>query len=130
MTIWQRGITFTASVSEPEFETARRHFDDREYFEAHESWEALWNEAGGARHAFLQGLIQVAVALHHAGNENFTGARKLFASALNYLEKGRGDSEPVDVDILKDLVLDFELAIQRRLAGEKGPLPFFQLPVR
>ena len=115
---------------EPQFETARRHFDAKEYFEAHEVWEEMWNEAGGARHSFLQGLIQVAVALHHAGNGNFKGARKLFASALEYLDRGKVDSSPVDVDKLRELVLDFELAIQRKLTGESEALPFFPLPMR
>src|SRR5947209_8221191 len=93
------------------FDQGRQFFDRGEYFEAHEAWEDLWKEAGGARHPFLQGLIQVAVALHHARNENFKGTRKLFASALGYLEKGLSDSEPVDLEALRDRVLDFELAL-------------------
>ena len=105
------------------------HFDAGEYFEAHEVWEDLWNEAEGARHALLQGLIQVAVALHHAEKGNFRGTHKLFASALGYLEKGAADSDPIDLPKLRDCVLDFELALQARERGDAAPLPFFKLPV-
>ena len=107
-----------------EFEKACLLFDTEQYFEAHEVWEDLWNEASGPRHAFLQGLIQIAAALHHAVNGNYNGTRKLFASALGYLETGRSDSLPVDVDQLRDHVLEFELALQR---GE-SELPFFKIP--
>jgi predicted metal-dependent hydrolase len=115
---------------EPSFEKGRQHFDRAEYFEAHEVWEDLWNESEGARTPFLQGLIQVAVALHHAGNGNFKGTRKLFASSLGYLEKGRSDSDPVDIDTLRDFVLEFELALQEHLAGKQIALPFFKLPMK
>ena len=111
------------------FLDATQHFDAGNYFEAHEIWEDLWNEAHGARHAFLQCLIQVAVALHHGRNGNWNGARKLCASALGYLEKGRSDSAPVDLDTLKDHVLDFALAIDKAATGETGELPFFKLPL-
>ena len=117
-------------MSETErFEQGRLHFDAGEYFEAHEVWEDQWNEESGARHAFYQAIIQVAVALHHARNGNFKGARKLFASALGYLERGKIDCAPVDPERLKDLVLDFELAIGARVAGEEKALPFFTLPL-
>ena len=107
------------------FEAARKLFDSGEYFEAHEVWEDMWNQADGPRHAFLQCLIQVAAALHHARNGNLKGTRKLMASALGYLDKGRADSHPVDMDRLRDHILDIEIAIQ---AGHET-LPYFKLPL-
>jgi predicted metal-dependent hydrolase len=115
---------------EIQFKQACDYFDKREFFEAHEVWEDLWHEAHGARHAYLQCLIQVAVALHHAGNENWAGTRKLCASALGYLEKGRSEGKEVDLDKLKDHILDFEIALQKILAGEKVALPIFKLPYK
>jgi len=112
------------------FHRACEHFDKQEYFEAHEVWEDLWNEAHGARHAFLQCLIQVAVALHHGRNGNWNGATKLCASALGYLEKGRSESEPVAVDKLKDHVLDLALVIQKLAAGEPAEISYFKLPIK
>jgi Domain of unknown function (DUF309) len=111
------------------FEKGCLHFDSQDYFEAHELWEELWNEAVGARHAFLQCLIQTAVALHHASRQNWAGTRKLLASSLGYWEKGKSESGTVDMLALKDAVLEFELALQRKLGDEPDlVLPFFKLP--
>jgi len=62
------------------------HFNECDYFEAHEVWEELWTDYQGPSRKFYQGLIQVAVCLFHFGNENIRGAKKLFHSSTNYLE--------------------------------------------
>ncbi len=110
------------------FETACRHFDHEEYFEAHEVWEEIWNDAYGPRRYFLQGLIQAAVALHHARNQNWAGTRKLLASAMDYLERGRSEAPEIDIDLMKDKIVDFEIAVQQTLAGQEILLPFYKLP--
>lgn len=62
------------------------HFNACEFFEAHDVWEELWNDCRGQVRRFYQGLIQVAVALHHFGNGNIHGARKLYFTSRGYLE--------------------------------------------
>jgi uncharacterized protein len=62
------------------------YFNDCEFFESHEVWEELWADTQGDSRKFYQGLIQVAVALHHFGNGNIRGARKLYHSSRAYLE--------------------------------------------
>lgn len=61
-------------------------FNECEFFEAHEVWEDLWTESEGSVRRFLQGMIQVAVCLHHFGNGNIRGARKLYDGCRQYLE--------------------------------------------
>lgn len=112
------------------FQTACDFFNRGDYFEAHEHWEELWNEASGSEHAFLQCLIQVAVALHHGRNGNWNGVRKLCASALGYLEKGRSAAIVIDLDQLKDKILEIEIAVQKIQNGEAEEVPFFQLPLK
>ncbi|MFO0868054.1 MAG: DUF309 domain-containing protein [Pirellulales bacterium] len=79
-----------------------RHFNDCEFFEAHEAWEELWTEYQGPSRKFYQGLIQVAVCLHHFGNGNTRGAVKLYHTSRGYLEAYRPHYEGVDVDKLLD----------------------------
>ena len=50
-------------------------FNKCEFFEAHDVWEELWSEYRGEDRTFYQGLIQVAVALHHFGNGNIRGRK-------------------------------------------------------
>jgi predicted metal-dependent hydrolase len=60
-------------------------FNEGDFFEAHEVWEALWLDSSGPARKFYQGLIQAAVALYHFGNGNLRGAAKLFHSSRDYL---------------------------------------------
>jgi uncharacterized protein len=65
------------------------HFNCCDFFESHEAWELLWAEYQGPARKFYQGLIQTAVALHHFGNGNIRGAKKLYHSSCSYLEPYR-----------------------------------------
>jgi predicted metal-dependent hydrolase len=55
------------------------------YFRSHEVWEELWKEAADSDRQFFRGLIQAAVALHHAGRGNAPGALKLLGTAEEHL---------------------------------------------
>ncbi len=68
------------------------------YFESHDAWEELWAEYQGPSRKFYQGLIQAAVALHHFGNGNIRGARKLFNSSTNYLTPYGPHHEGIDLE--------------------------------
>jgi uncharacterized protein len=65
------------------------YFNACEFFEAHETWEDLWKSYSGDLRLFYKGLIQAAVALHHFGNGNIRGARKVYFTSRNYLEQYR-----------------------------------------
>jgi predicted metal-dependent hydrolase len=60
-------------------------FNRGAFFEAHEALEDVWRAAPAADKKFLQGLIQVAVALHHHGNGNSAGARSVLRRAFRNL---------------------------------------------
>ena len=63
------------------------HFNECDYYESHEVWEELWTDYRGPSRKFYQGLIQAAVCLHHFGNGNIRGAKKLYFGCRGYLEK-------------------------------------------
>lgn len=56
---------------------------EQDFFECHEVMEELWLEEG--RSPLYQGLLQVAVGLHHHGNDNVSGAIKLFRAGIEKL---------------------------------------------
>ena len=81
-------------------------FNDCDFFEAHDVWEELWADLRGNDNSrkYYQGLIQVAVCLHHFVNGNIRGAKKLFDSSTNYLRPYAPRYANVDVDrLLKEL---------------------------
>ena len=63
------------------FDRGAELFNAGHYFDAHEVWEDVWRAAPEQEKKFLQGLIQVAVALHHHSRGNLEGARSLLARA-------------------------------------------------
>lgn len=67
--------------------TAIRQFNDRQWYECHDVLEALWLEETGEVRELYQGIIQVAIALHHWRNGNFSGAVKLLESGNSYLKR-------------------------------------------
>ena len=89
---------------DPRYLQGIAYFNDCEFFEAHEVWEELWADYQGPSRKFFQGLIQVAVCLHHFGNGNTRGAVKLYHSSRSYLENYRPKHQGLDVDkLLADL---------------------------
>ncbi len=74
------------------------YFNTCDFFESHEVWEELWSDYQGPSRKFYQGLIQAAVALHHFGNGNIRGARKLYFSTRSYLEPYRPTHQGLDLE--------------------------------
>ena len=74
------------------------YFNACEFFEAHETWEELWKNYSGDLRLFYKGLIQAAVALHHFGNGNIRGARKVYGSSRGYLSQYCPVCEGLDLD--------------------------------
>jgi hypothetical protein len=91
-------MTDSADECDALYRKGIEYFNDCEFFEAHEVWEELWTEYRGPARRFYQGLIQAAVALHHFGNGNIRGARKVYNSSVVYLNDYRPRYLGLDLD--------------------------------
>ena len=85
---------------DPRYLEGVRLFNECEFFEAHDVWEELWSDYQGPSRKFYQGLIQVAVCLHHFGNGNTRGAKKLYYGSRGYLQEYRPKHLGVDLEKL------------------------------
>jgi uncharacterized protein len=103
-------------------EEGRAAFNRGEFFEAHERWEDVWRVLAGAERSFVQGLIQVAAALHHlqAGRQN--PALRLMRKGLVKLS-GRAAWPALDrpVDHLVQQVRDLVAALEAPAARPPDP---------
>ena len=100
---------------------------DRDYYECHDVMEELWLEEGRSR--FWQGLLQVAVGLHHYGNGNFSGAAKLLRAALEKLN-GYADAEAgIDVKRLREDATAVLAPLEAWLAEGAGGTPPDPAPI-
>jgi hypothetical protein len=76
-------------------------YRNQKFFEAHEHWEDVWNELVDPERAFLQGLIQVTVAMHHYQRANFLGTERQLRRALERLERCPACFRGIDVAALR-----------------------------
>ena len=104
---------------DPRYLEGIEHFNKCDFFEAHEVWEELWADTQGPSRRFFQGLIQVAVCLHHFGNGNIRGAKKLYHGCRGYLE----DYRPKYLDLNLDKLLAELEACCREILESKEEFP-------
>src|SRR5262245_37977885 len=91
---------------DPRYLDGIEHFNKCDFYEAHEVWEDLWTDTQGPSRRFFQGLIQVAVCLHHFGNGNLRGARKLYHSSRGYLVQYEPRHLGLNVQVLLEQLAD------------------------
>jgi hypothetical protein len=60
-------------------------FNRGKFFDAHEVLEDVWRSAPKEEKKIWQGLVQVAVALHHYSTGNRVGMRSVLVRAMNNL---------------------------------------------
>lgn len=77
-----------------------REFNRGEWYECHETMEDLWIGESGEMRDFYQGIIQIAIALHHWRNGNFGGAVSLLKGGAGYLGRVSDRCQWVDVSAL------------------------------
>ncbi len=104
-------MTFEDEKIPQEFWQGIAEFNQKEFYKCHDTLEALWMEAGEPEKTFYQGILQIAVGLYHAGNENWRGAVMLLGEGVSKLNYYQPSYFGVNVDnllaessqLLKDL---------------------------
>jgi hypothetical protein len=107
-------------------------YHEGRFFEAHELWEAAWAGEVGRNKLLLQALIQIAAALHKAGEGNQRGPSKLLAKARGVLAEIGSASAWLGLDLVA-LCAELESALaaaDRFAAGEVDRVPPPELPAR
>ncbi len=97
-------------------------YNERKFFDAHEVLEDVWRAAPPEDKKFLQGLIQLAVALHHHSRGNLVGARSLMTRAARNLSTYPHHYGGIDVATLLEGMRQCEAALSAGL-----PLPCIPL---
>ena len=93
---------------------------EERWFDAHEALEAEWREAPEPERDFLQGLVHVTVAWHHASRGNAPGASRQLAKAARRLGPYAPSHRDVDV---RSLLGQVEAASARVAEGLLELLP-------
>jgi uncharacterized protein len=104
-------------------------FNRGDWFDCHETLEDLWVGEEGEMRDFYQGVLQVAVALHHWREGNFQGALRLFEGGARFLRRVRAVCQGVDVvrfiiavDHVQEALADLGPGRMAELAPELIPM--------
>ena len=107
--------------------TAIEQFNQKEFFEQHENFETLWRAEPGPVRQMYQGILQVGVAYLQIQRKNYTGARRLFQRAWQYLNVLPDVCQGVDIAQLKDDARTAQTELERlgpQRIGEFSPVLF------
>ncbi len=110
----------TPSSYDPRYLKGITHFNNREFFDAHEVWEDVWNDEHGPAKEFVQGLIQFATSLHHFEAQNFKGTKILYESGVELLSPFGEYYWDLPV---KKLVEDMTVCVKKLLPYKQADLP-------
>jgi uncharacterized protein len=72
-------------------------FNQGDFYACHDTLEAIWIEAPETNKKFYQGILQIAVALYHLGNQNWRGGVILLGEGLNRLRTFPEDYAGLDM---------------------------------
>jgi len=62
-------------------------FNNRQFFECHETLEEIWNAEPGELRRLYQGILQIATAFHHATvTKKYRGATRLLETGMEWLQ--------------------------------------------
>ncbi len=93
-------------------------FNRREYFEAHESLEAAWNEDTSIGRDLYRAILQVAVAYLQIERKNYPGAVKMFLRMRQWLAPLPDECRGVNIGRLKQ---DAQVVYERLMeSGAEG----------
>lgn len=107
---------------------AVRQFNNQLWYDCHETLEPLWMTENGELRDFYQGLIQLAIGLHHWRNGNYNGAIALLAGSISYLENSSSPCQWIDVRGLIAQIRQFQDDLGRLGAEKMHEVDQMQLP--
>jgi uncharacterized protein len=95
-----------------------QEFQSGQFYECHDTLEALWIEAQEPNKTFFQGILQIAVACYHLGNKNWRGTVILLGEGIRRLSPYQPDYGNIDINTLLDT--SSALLSQLQAAGAEG----------
>ena len=98
-------------------------FNRELFFECHELLEEAWLQSAGEQKMFLQGLIQMGVALYHLRRNNLIGAKRLMEAGMEKLSAFAPRHEQLEVQQLLEGAQALLKAAQEGTISNNIPLP-------
>ncbi|MCL2931650.1 MAG: DUF309 domain-containing protein [Trichodesmium sp. MAG_R03] len=125
-------MTYEQEKIPQEFWQGIGQFNKQEFYKCHDTLEALWLEAGEPERTFYQGILQIAVGLYHAENENWRGSLMLLGEGISKLNYYQPSYFGINVDQLliqsSELLKDLQQSGPEKIADFVRSLPNGKYP--
>ena len=103
-------------------------FNNGQFFEAHDYFEAIWIDNSGEERLFLQGIIQTAVGCFHLVSGNYKGSISQFKKANAKLEKYPSVYMGVNLNELLEKVRDLIDDLNKYYEGSLEKVDLDKIP--
>ena len=100
-------------MESPEFRQGVEQFNQRRFYDCHDTLEALWMEATEIDKTFYQGILQVAVGCYHLSNYNWRGAVILLGEGIRKLRDYEPDYQEINVTSLIEMSVNLLTYLQQ-----------------
>lgn len=100
-------------MESPEFRQGVEQFNQRQFYDCHDTLEALWMEATEIDKTFYQGILQVAVGCYHLSNYNWRGAVILLGEGIRKLRDYEPDYLEINVTSLTEMSFNLLTYLQQ-----------------
>lgn len=107
-----------AYQADPRFQQAVDLFNGLDWYGAHDLFEELWHETGDPDRRWLQGMVQLSVALLHRERGNPHGAMVLLGEARGRLGSATVPPEGWDPEAVLD---PLQTLLTRLQSGQDSP---------
>ena len=96
-------------------------FNQREFYDCHDTIEEIWLVESSDRQPFLQGLIQAAVAFHHYEHGKWGAARSMMQMAIDKLSPYPDTCEGLQIAALLVSLQSWKVALDEVLQQPDRP---------
>ena len=107
--------------------TALNLFNNHEWYEAHDAFEAIRNTVDGDERQVIQGILQVSVSQFHLSKGNLNGATILLGEGLGRIKTRTKINLGIDLEAFCKCLDDLLRKLQYKEILNEKDMPFLKL---
>ena len=101
-------------------------FNKHEWYEAHDTFEEIWNSVDGDERQVIQGILQVSVSQFHLSKGNLNGATILLGEGLGRIKSRTKINLGIDLELFCQCLEDLLRKLQYKETLNENDKPFLK----
>lgn len=92
---------------------AIEEFNQQQFYDCHDTLEAMWMDSSEPDKTFYQGILQIAVGCYHLSHSNWRGALILLGEGIRKLREYEPEYQQINIKDLVNQSYNLLLALQQ-----------------